>query len=59
MILKTITLFLLFMALIGMFGKWRAKLTGKPPPKLLGRPRKCKRCGRFLIGGGPCNCGKG
>ena len=59
MLLKVITFFLLFMAVLGIFGKWRNKLLGKPTDrKALGRPRKCEKCGRFLIGGGPCNCGK-
>ncbi len=59
MILKIVTFFLIFMLVLGMFGKWRRRLTGKPPQARLKRPAKCPRCGRFLLGGGPCSCGRG
>ncbi len=60
MILKIITFFLLFMAILGIVGKWRNKLLGRPQDSnQLPRPQRCKACGRFRIGRGPCGCGKG
>lgn len=60
LILKIVTFFLLFMAILGMFGKWRNKLLGRPSDRnALPRPGRCKACGKFRIGRGPCDCGKG
>jgi hypothetical protein len=60
MILKIISLFLIFMVVLGMFGKlrfpWRGRLPGRGAHGRLSRPRKCRDCGRFLIGGGDCDC---
>ena len=53
MILKIVTLFLVFIAVLGMFGKLRILL-----PKSLASAKKCPSCGRFRIGSGPCPCGK-
>ncbi|MGY6409804.1 MAG: hypothetical protein ACXIUV_02075 [Alkalilacustris sp.] len=67
--LQAVALFLLVMLLLGGFGKlrrWLERNTGRRigGPKVgprdqrgLGKPRKCARCGRFLIGGGDCDCG--
>lgn len=55
MILKIVILFLVFMGVIGMFGKLRM-------PKILrAGQKKCPDCGRYRIGKGPCPCktGKG
>ncbi len=60
--LQAVALFLILMLLLGVFGKLRrpgGKLRGPKDQAKLGRPRKCRRCGRFLIGGGDCDCGKG
>ncbi|WP_159456707.1 hypothetical protein [Roseivivax jejudonensis] len=51
MILKIVILFLVFMGVLGMFGKLRR-------PKLLSRRSKCPDCGRHRIGKGPCPCKK-
>ena len=55
MIIKIVTLFLVGMGVLAMFGKLRLpggrRLSLKPP-------RKCPRCGRHLIGKGPCPCKK-
>ncbi|WP_188129630.1 hypothetical protein [Roseivivax sediminis] len=51
MILKIVILFLVFMGVMGMFGKLRM-------PKALRGPQKCPNCGRHRIGKGPCPCGK-
>ncbi|MHA6326701.1 hypothetical protein [Roseivivax sp. CAU 1753] len=53
MIVKIVLLFLVFMGVLAMFGKLRV-----PGAKQLS-DRKCKSCGRFRIGKGPCPCGKG
>lgn len=53
MIVKIVAFFLLFMAILAMFGRLRF-------PKLqVRRKARCKACGRFRIGSGPCPCGKG
>jgi len=52
-IFKIVTLFLVVMAVLAMFGK----LT-YPGKKRLDAA-KCKKCGRFKIGKGPCPCQKG
>ena len=52
MILKIVTLFLIFMGVLAMFGKLRAPRM----PRLMSR--KCKACGTPLIGKGPCACGR-
>ena len=51
MIFKIVTLFLVAMGVLGMFGKLRV-------PKLPLRQAKCRACGRPKIGKGPCPCGK-
>ncbi len=59
MILKAVTLFLIFMLVLGMFGKLRAPQL----PKILRRKSvetasKCKHCNRYIIGKAPCVCQK-
>ncbi|MGB1235903.1 MAG: hypothetical protein ACPG5U_09225 [Planktomarina sp.] len=51
MILKIVTIFLIGIAVLGMFGKV------KYPGQAALQNAKCKSCGRFKIGKGPCNCG--
>ncbi|MFC3614073.1 hypothetical protein ACFORG_09910 [Lutimaribacter marinistellae] len=53
MILKVVSLFLVVMAVLALFGKLRF-----PGQKRLASAR-CPRCGRFRIGKGPCACGHG
>lgn len=50
MILKIVALFLVFVAVLGMFGKAKLLL-----PRRL-RSAQCGKCGRFRIGKGPCPC---
>jgi len=55
---KIVTLFLIALMVLGMFGKFR------PRDWLSRRPRaraaaKCAACGRPRLGRGPCPCGKG
>lgn len=51
MIFKIVTLFLVFMGVLAMFGKMHW-LGGKRLASA-----KCKSCGRYRIGRGPCGCG--
>jgi len=49
-IAKIVLLFLAFIAVLAMFGKLRI-----PGAKRLASA-KCKKCGRYRIGKGPCPC---
>jgi hypothetical protein len=49
---KIATLFLIVMVALALFGKLRV-----PGAKQLSDMR-CKKCGRFRIGRGPCPCGR-
>ncbi len=51
-IFKIVTLFLVVMGVLAMFGKARF-----PGQKRLEAAR-CSRCGRYRIGKGPCGCEK-
>lgn len=53
MIFKIITLFLVAMMVLALFGKFR--FPGQDKLKAL----TCKKCGRYKIGKGPCACEKG
>ena len=55
MLSKIVILFLVFIAVLGMFGKLRLLL-----PKSARRltTSRCKNCGRFRIGKDPCPCEK-
>lgn len=54
MLVKIISLFLIGMAVLALFGRLRIRRPGNPdlPPK----PRKCPECGAYIIGSGPCGC---
>jgi len=52
MLIKGISLFLIVMVVLGMFGKLRF------PSVTMRRDIKCPRCGRHRIGKGPCSCEK-
>lgn len=58
MIVKIVMLFLVFMALLAMFGRLRLpKITRRHG---LPKPRLCKTCGRYNLRGGPCpHCDEG
>lgn len=53
LIVKIVTLFLIGMAVLAMFGKLRL-----PGIRRLASA-KCPSCGRYRIGKGPCACGHG
>jgi hypothetical protein len=52
---KIVSLFLIFMAVLAMFGKlgWLGIGRGKTA-KGLPKPRLCPDCGRYNLRGGPC-----
>lgn len=57
-IVKVVTLFLIFIAVMAMFGRLRfpdikGRIAG------LKKPKKCRSCGTFRVGSGACPCGKG
>lgn len=54
MMLKIVTLFLVFIAVLAMFGKLSLLL----PKSLKQVTQKCPNCGRHRIGKGACPCGK-
>ena len=53
MIAKIVVLFLVFIGVLGMFGKLRV-----PGAERLAS-RRCPKCGRFRLGRGPCDCTRG
>lgn len=53
MIIKIVSLFLIGMVVLAMFGRLRLPGVGRLTSK------KCPKCGRYRIGSGPCDCGKG
>ncbi len=54
MMLKAVTLFLIAMLVLGMFGKLR--FPKRPQLKSMSKPKKCKHCGGFIVDDGPCPC---
>lgn len=55
MLTKIVTIFLVFIAVLGMFGKLYWLL----PKRREKKAARCETCGRHLIGSGPCDCKKG
>jgi len=53
MILKIVSLFLVAMGVLAMFGKLRVPKGGFR--RMVSG--KCRACGRYRIGSGPCACG--
>ena len=52
MLVKAVILFLVFIAVLGMFGKLHWVLGSRA------KTARCRACGRYRIGKGPCPCGK-
>jgi hypothetical protein len=52
-LIKVITLFLIGMGVLAMFGRLRF------PGQARLASAKCPKCGRYRIGKGPCGCDKG
>ena len=61
MIIKIVTLFLVFMAVLAMFGRLRLpKLPKINTRQGLPKPRRCSKCGHYNVKGGPCpHCDEG
>lgn len=63
MLVKIVTFFLIGMLVLAMFGRLRwpggARRLDKRGGDKLAKPRRCKHCGNYIIGEGPCPCGKG
>nr|WP_068108813.1 hypothetical protein [Tropicimonas marinistellae] len=61
MLVKVVTFFLIGIAVLGMFGRLRwpggARRIGRSDAKPA-KPRKCKACGAYIVGKGPCPCQK-
>ncbi len=52
--LKIVTIFLVVIAVLAMFGKLRLLL----PRRIERLSKRCVGCGRYRIGKGPCPCGR-
>ena len=52
--LKIVTLFLAFMAVLAMFGRLRLPGLTRRKDGGLPKPRLCPECGRYNLRGGPC-----
>lgn len=62
MIVKIVSLFLVFIAVLAMFGRLRfpgSRQLGNLRDKARLTSAKCPKCGRYKIGKGPCDCSKG
>jgi hypothetical protein len=60
--IKVVTLFLIFMAVLAMFGRLRLPRIGRKGDRKgsLPKPRLCPECGRYNLRGGPCrHCANG
>lgn len=57
MIFKVVTLFLVAIAVLGMFGKFRIGIFDKMQ-KRLPKSVRCKACGTPIPANGACPCGK-
>lgn len=53
---KVVSIFLIGMLVLGMFGKLRMPKIGLKPR--MKATKKCKKCGAYQIGDTPCNCRK-
>ncbi len=59
MIVKLVFLFLIGIAVLAMFGRLRAPKIGNPlRRKVSTNATKCPECGSYILGEGPCACGK-
>lgn len=56
MIVKIVSLFLIFMVVLAMFGRLRVpKIMPKRNNKVK-NAQKCPKCGSYILGKGPCAC---
>jgi len=57
MIIKAVTLFLVAIMVLGMFGKLSLKTFGiSRKPRKLAKPRVCRKCKAPIVGKGTCLC---
>lgn len=56
MIIKAVSIFLIVILVLGMFG--RLRLPNPLKRKEIKQAEKCKSCGAFLVGDNTCPCGK-
>lgn len=59
MLIKGMTLFLVVMAGLALFGRLRLPGKGRQKPGLQKPANRCPDCGRPRIGSGRCPCNKG
>ena len=52
MLVKAVTFFLIGIAVLAMFGRLRF------PGQTRLKNAKCRKCGRYTLGKGPCSCGQ-
>jgi hypothetical protein len=57
-IIKAVSLFLIGMLALAMFGRLKIPKIGKNDDKAKLKARKCKKCGSYILGKGPCACEK-
>ncbi len=59
MIIKAVSLFLIGIVALAMFGRLRAPKIKNPLKRNAPlEARKCPKCGSYVLGPGPCDCGK-
>ena len=60
MLIKAVSLFLLGMVVLAMFGRLRfpKRKSDGGLAKKLEKPALCGKCGRYIIGSGECDCTK-
>jgi hypothetical protein len=63
LLVKIVTFFLIGIAVLALFGRLRwpgaARRIGKDDVPRPPKPKKCRHCGAYKVGSGPCPCGKG
>ncbi len=58
MIIKLVSLFLIGMLALAMFGRLKMPKVGKNGNRPNLKARKCKKCGSYILGKGACACEK-
>ncbi|WP_112322551.1 thymidine kinase [Oceanibium sediminis] len=55
--IKAVTFFLIFIIILGIFGKLRwPKLPDFRRKNRIAAPKKCPKCNAYIVGSGPCPC---
>ncbi len=58
MLIKAVSIFLIAMVALGLFGKLRFGTFGRDRKDRALQGRKCRHCGGFAIGSAACPCGR-